>query len=138
MRRLLQNPHKTAAVTYASLGAVVIALTLVAGLTPAGRPNAAVELGIGLVFVVIFAILLYRGWWPLAAPLVFSNTWRAFTYLNDGLGRHVELLPFSVTPITPRPVAFVNAALMVVIVGMLGRAAWLGFRVWRTQRGMTN
>jgi NhaP-type Na+/H+ or K+/H+ antiporter len=67
---------------------------------------------------------------------VFSNAWRAVTYFNDGLGWHVELLPFSVTRIQPRPVAFVNAALMAIIVLMLARSAWVGFTTWRERRLM--
>jgi hypothetical protein len=43
----------------------------------------------------------------------------------------VELLPFSVTQIRAQPVAFVNAALMAVIVFMLARSAWTGFTNWR-------
>jgi hypothetical protein len=39
-----------------------------------------------------------------------------------------------VTPIEARPVAFVNALLMLVIVFMLGRSAWVGFSSWRVRR----
>jgi hypothetical protein len=46
----------------------------------------------------------------------------------------MELLPFSITSIEPKPVAFVNAALMAVIVFMLARSAWAGFSAWRAQR----
>jgi hypothetical protein len=129
-----QNPHKAAALTYGGLGVLVILITLVARLVPAGRPNAALELGIGAVFIVLFAFLIYRGWWPISALLLFSNSWRVFTYVNDGLGRHVELFPYRVTPIEARPVAFVNALLMLVIVLMLGRSAWIGFSSWRRGR----
>jgi hypothetical protein len=127
--------HREAAITYAGLGVVVIAITFAAGLVPPSRQSAVGELAIGAVFVVFFAALIYRGWWPLSALLVFSNAWRALTYFNDGLGWHVEMLPFSVTRITPQPAAFVNAALMAAIVFMLARSAWAGFSVWRARRG---
>lgn len=130
--------HRQAALTYVSLGLLVIAITFTAGLVPAGREGAVWELAVGAVFIILFAALIYRGWWPLAALLVFSNAWRAVTYFNDGLGRHVEVLPFSVTRIEPQPVAFVNAALMVVIVVMLARSAWAGWNVWRTRRSNTD
>lgn len=126
-----QNPHKAAAVTYLGLGILVIVVTFVAGLVPAGRANPVAELGIGAIFIVIFAVLIYRGWWPVSAVLVFSNAWRAFTFFNDGRGVHIELLPFSVTPIEPRPIAYINAVLMMVIVVMLARSAWVGFSAWR-------
>lgn len=134
MRYLSANPHKGAALTYAGLGLLVIGITFVAGLVPEGREEAATELAIGAVFIFLFAALIYRGWWPIAAALVFSNAWRAFTYFNDGRGWHVELLPFSVTRIEPQPVAFVNAALMTFIVFMLARSAWIGFSEWRQTR----
>ncbi len=123
--------HRQAALTYAGLGLLVILITFVADLVPAGREGAAWELAIGAVFIAVFAVLIYRGWWPLSLLLVFSNAWRAITYFNDGLGRHIELIPFSVTQIEPRPVAFVNAVLMGAIVVMLARSAWGGWNVWR-------
>jgi hypothetical protein len=126
--------HRQAAITYVALGLLVIIITFVAGLVPAGRPNALVELSIGAVFLVIFAALIYRGWWVFSVLLILSNTWRMITYINDGLGWHMELLPLSITPIEPRPVAFVNAALMVVIVFMLARSAWAGFSTWQARR----
>lgn len=134
MNVIFKNPHKAAALTYASLGVLVIAFTFLTDLVPAGRENAALELGIGAVFIVLFAALIYRGRWLLSAALVFSNSWRAFTYVNNGFGRHVELLPWQVTPTDVRPVAFLNAALMVVIVAMLARSAWAGFSNWRIQK----
>ena len=126
--------HRQAALTYIGLGILVIFITFAAGLTPAGRPNALIELGVGAVFLMIFAGLIYRGWWLISALLIFSNTWRVVTYFNDGLGWHMELLPFSITRIEPKPVAFVNAALMAVIVLMLARSAWAGFSAWRARR----
>ena len=126
--------HRQAALTYVGLGLLVIAITLLAGLVPAGREGAALELAVGAGFIVLFAALIFRGWWALAALLVVSNTWRAITYFNDGLGRHVELLPFSVTRIDPQPIAFVNAALMLIIVFMLARSGWAGWNVWRNRR----
>ena len=126
--------HRQAALTYLGLGILVILITFVAGLVPAGRESAARELAIGGVFIVIFAALIYRGWWPIAAVLVLSNAWRAVTYFNDGLGWHVELTPFSITRIEPKPVAFVNAALMAVIVVMLARSARAGWTAWRSRQ----
>ena len=126
--------HRQAAFTYVGLGILVILITFAAGLVPAGRSNPLAELGIGAIFIVIFAALIYRGWWLVSALLIVSNTWRAVTYFNDGLGWHMELLPFSLTRIEPQPVAFVNAALMVVIVFMLARSAWVGFSAWRAAR----
>jgi len=128
------RPHRQAALTYVGLGILVIFITFAAGLVPAGRTNPMAELGIGAVFIAIFAVLIYRGWWLLSALLVFSNVWRMVTYFNDGLGWHVELLPFSITQIEPQAVAFVNAALMAVIVFMLARSAWAGFLSWRVRR----
>jgi hypothetical protein len=126
--------HRQAALAYVGLGLLVILITFATGLVPAGREGAVWELAIGAVFIVIFAVLIYRGWWPLAGLLVLSNAWRAVTYFNDGLGRHIEMLPFSVTRIEPKPVAFVNAALMAVVVVMLARSAWAGWTAWRKQR----
>ena len=126
--------HRQAALTYVGLGVLVIFITFVAGLVPGGRPNALIELSIGALFLVIFAGLIYRGWWLVSTLLILSNTWRAITYFNDGLGWHMELLPFSITRIEPQPVAFVNAALMAVIIFMLARSTWVGFSTWRAQR----
>ena len=133
MDRIFTNPHKAAAVTYSGLGLLVIVMTFAADHIPAGRENAAIELGIGAFFIAIFAALIYRGWWLISALLVFSNSWRLFTFLNDGRGLHVELRPFSVTPIQPQPIAFINAALMAVIILMLARSAWIGFSDWRVR-----
>jgi hypothetical protein len=119
---------------YGGGGLLVIAITFAAGLVPAGRSNPIVELGIGMVFIVIFAFLIYRGWWLISALLVFSNAWRVLTYLNNGLGWHVELLPVRVIQLEPQPVAFVNALLMAVIVLMLARSALAGFSDWRARR----
>ena len=130
--------HRQAALTYVGLGALVIFITFAAGLVPVGRTNPLAELGIGLVFVIIFAFLIYRGWWIISALLIVSNTWRVVTYFNDGLGWHMELRSRSITPIEPSPVAFVNAALMVVIVVMLARSAWAGFSAWRMRRLSSN
>ncbi len=146
----VDNIHRQAALTYVGLGLLVIGITFTAGLVPRSRTAQLAELGVGAVFIVIFAVLIYRqphieikwrrvrvavrNWWPLSALLVVSNTWRAFTYFNDGRGVHIELTPFSVTPIEPKPIAFVNAALMAVIVLMLARSAWAGLSVWRISR----
>ena len=125
------DPNKQAAIGYAGLGVLVILITFVAGLVPEGRENAVVELSVGAVFILIFAALIFRGWWPVSAALVFSNSWRAFTYFNDGRGQHVELLPLRVIRIEPQPVAFVNVVLMAMIVGLLARSAVFGFVGWR-------
>jgi hypothetical protein len=139
--------HRQAALAYAGLGIVVILITFVAGLVPRSRASQIAELGVGAVFIVIFAAIIYRqprvvlkwrgihiairSWWLLSALLAIPNTWRAFTYFNDGRGLHIELAPFSATPIEPKPIAFLNAALMAVIVIMLARSAWAGFSDWR-------
>ncbi len=126
--------HRQAAFTYVGLGIIVIFITFAAGLVPAGRSNPIAELSVGAVFLLLFSLLVYRGWWPITALLLLSNSWRVFTYLNDGRGWHVELFPFSMTQVEPQPVAFLNAALMAVIVFMLARSAWAGFSAWRTRR----
>jgi hypothetical protein len=126
--------HREAAVTYVTLGILVILITFAAGLVPSSRRGAIWELVVGAVFVIIFAVLIYRGWWLFSALLVFSNLWRAVTYFDDGLGWHMEILPFSLTRLDPQPIAFVNAALMGIIVFMLARSAWAGFSLWRVRR----
>jgi hypothetical protein len=126
--------HHEAALAYVGLGILVIVITFAARLVPASRRNSIWELVIGAVFIVIFAALIYRGWWPLSALFMVSNTWRAVTYFNDGLGWHVEVLPFSVTQIQPKPAAFINAVLMAIIVFVLARSAWVGFSAWRVSR----
>ena len=134
MSGLAGDPHRQAAVGYGGIGAIVILITLFARLVPESRVNAVVELSIGLVFLMLFAILIYRGWWLVSAALVFSNAWRAFTYFNDGRGLHVELLARVITQIQPQPIAFVNAALMALIVLLLARSAVAGFSAWRAGR----
>lgn len=125
------DAHRVAAITYAGLGVLVILITFAAGLVPSSRRGAIWELAIGAAFVVVFAVLIYRGWWLLSALLLFSNAWRAVTYFNDGIGWHVEMLPFSITRIQPKSIAFLNAALMVIIVVLLARSAWSGLMAWR-------
>ena len=133
LTRVKSDPHKTAAITYGGLGVVVILITFVADLVPQSQEDAFVGLFIGAIFIVLFAALLFwRGWWLLSAVLVFSNSWRVLTYFNDARGVHLELLPFSVTSIDPSPAAFVNALLMIIIVVMLARSTWYGFKGWRT------
>ena len=135
MERVARNPHKAAALAYAALGVLVILITFAAGLVPPTREDAIWQLVIGALFVLVFAALIYsRGWWPLSALVALSNSWRAITYFHAGLGLHVELRALSITPVEPKPVAFVNAALMTVIVFMLARSAWIGFSDWRTRR----
>ena len=75
---------------------------------------------IGAAFVLLFAVLLWRGWWPLSAFLIFANTWRATNFFNAGL--------------RSERIAFVNAALMAVIVLLLARSAWIGFSAWHRRR----
>lgn len=133
-----QRYHRQAALTYLGLGAVVILITFAAGLIPEGRANPFFEVGVGAVFIAIFAGLIYRGWWPISGLLIVSNTWRMVTYFNDGLGWHMELLPFSISRIEPSPVAFINAVLMAMIVFMLARSARAGFLAWRTRHLSSN
>jgi hypothetical protein len=135
MAQVLANPHKAAALAYGVLGVLVIFITFAAGLVPSTRQDAIGQLVIGATFVLIFAVLIYwRGWWLLSAFLIVSNVWRAINYFSAGLGLHVELRALSVSPIEPKPVAFVNAALMMIIVSLLARSAWIGFSDWRTRR----
>jgi len=130
----LTQPHKAAALAYGLIGVLVIVITFAAGLVPATRESAIAQLGVGSVFVLIFAVLLYRqGWWLLAALLVAPNIWRATNYLHQGLGLHVDPLTLSITTVSPRPVAFVNAALMTIVVALLVRSAWIGFSAWRAR-----
>ena len=128
------NPHKAAALAYGGLGVLVIFITFAADLVPASRQDAIWQLVIGAVFVVAFAVLIWRGWWLLSAFLVLSNAWRATNYFGAGLGLHFELPVFSITPVEPRPAAFANAALMAVIVLLLVRSARSGFSDWRMRR----
>jgi hypothetical protein len=123
--------HRQAAFTYVGLGLLVIILTFVGGLVPSSREGVIWELAVGAVFIIIFAFMIYQGWWWLSGLLVLSNTWRMVTYFNDGLGRHIELRSFSVTQIEPQPFAFINAVLMALIVVMLARSAWIGWNSWR-------
>ncbi len=135
MEQVPRNPHKAAALAYGALGVLVILITFAAGLVPPTREDAIWQLVIGALFVLVFAALIYsRGWWLLSALVALSNSWRAITYFHAGLGLHVELRALSITSVEPRPVAFVNAALMAVIVFMLARSAWIGFSDWRTRR----
>ncbi len=128
------NPHKAAALAYAGLGVLVIFITFAADLVPRSRQDAIWQLLIGAVFVLAFAVLIWRGWWLLSAFLILSNAWRATNYFGAGLGLHFELPVFSITPVEPRPAAFANAALMAVIVLLLVRSARSGFSDWRMRR----
>ncbi len=134
MERVATNPHKTAALAYAGLGVLVISITYAADLVPRARADAVWQLVIGAVFVLVFAVLIWRGWWLLSAMLILSNAWRATTYFSAGLGWHIELPALSIRSVEPSPAAFINAALMAVIVLLLARSAWIGFSDWRTRR----
>ncbi len=135
MGRVSANPHKAAALAYGGLGVLVIFITFVAGLVPRTREDAIWQLVIGSIFVLAFAVLLYwRGWWLLSAFLVVSNVWRATNFFNHGLGWHIDPRALSITAVSPRPIAFVNAGLMAVIVFLLVRSAWIGFSDWRARR----
>ena len=75
------------------------------GLVPSTRQDAIGQLVIGASFVLIFAVLIYwRGWWLLSAFLIFSNVWRMTNYFNAGLGLHIDIRDFSITPVEPKPV----------------------------------
>jgi hypothetical protein len=129
------NPHKAAALAYGVLGTLVIFITFAADLVPATREGSISQLVIGAVFVLAFAVLLYwRGWWLLSAFLIVPNVWRATNYFGHGIGLHVDLRALSITAVSAKPVAFVNAALMAVIVSLLVVSAWIGFSDWRTRR----
>lgn len=128
------DPHKQAAVGYLGIGLLVIVITFLGDLVPASRAGAELELAIGGAFIVVFALLIYRGWWPISGALSLSNAWRTLTYFNDGRGVHVQLLPYRVIRIEPQPLAFVNAGLMLIIVGLLLRSAIRGLANRRQQR----
>ena len=128
------DPHKAAALAYCGLGLLVIFITFAADLVPRSRGGAVPQLVIGAVFVVLFAGLIWRGWWPLSVLLILSNAWRASNYFGAGLGLHVELPGLSIASVEPKPAAFANAVLMMVIVLLLARSAWSGFSDWRTRR----
>jgi len=134
MERVSTNPHKVAALAYGVLGVLVIFITFAAGLVPESRQGEIWQLVIGAVFVLLFATLLWRGWWLLSVFLILSNAWRATNYFTAGLGLHIELPALSIASVEPRPAAFANAALMAVIVLLLARSAWIGFSDWRTCR----
>ncbi len=134
MERVSTNPHKAAALAYGGLGVLVIFITFTADLVPRSRQDAIWQLVIGAVFVLVFAVLIWRGWWLLSALLILSNAWRATNYFSAGLGLHIELPVLSISSVEPRPAAFANAALMAVIVLLLVRSAWIGFSDWRTRR----
>ena len=70
----MTDPHKAAALAYGGIGLLVILITFLAGPVPEGRQNPVAELSIGAIFLLIFAVLIYRGWWPLSGLLVFSNS----------------------------------------------------------------
>jgi len=130
------NPHKVAALAYGGLGVLVIFITFAGDLVPGGRQGAVWQLVVGAVFVVLFAFLIWREWWLLSALLILSNSWRATNFFSAGLGLHIELRVLSITPVEAKPAAFVNAALMAVIVLLLVRSSWTGFSNWRTARRM--
>ena len=132
----MRNPHEAAALAYGGLGVLVIVITFAAGLVPPTREGAVWQVTTGAGFVLAFATLLYwRGWWVLSALLVVSNLWRASNYAGHGLGWHLDPRALRVSAIPPRPMAFVNAALMAVIVLFLARSAWIGFCDWRAGTG---
>ncbi len=131
----LTHPHKAAALAYGVLGVLVIVITFAADLVPPNREDAIWQLVIGASFVLVLAVLLYwRGWWLMSAFLVVPNVWRATNYFNHGLGLHVDPRALSITAVSPRPIAFVNAGLMAVIVFLLVRSAWIGFSAGRARR----
>ncbi len=133
--RQLTDPHKAAALAYGVLGVLVIVITFAADLVPPTREDAIWQLVIGASFVLPLAVLLYwRSWWLISAFLVVPNVWRATNYFNHGLGLHIDPRALSITAVSPRPIAFVNAGLMAVIVFLLVRSAWIGFSDWRARR----
>ena len=123
-----------AALVYGGLGVLVIFLTFAVGLVPPTREDAIWQLVVGALFILVFGALIWRGWWLVSAFLILPNAWRATNYFGAGLGLHVGMPALSITSVEPRPTAFVNAALMAVIVLLLARSAWIGFSDWRTRR----
>lgn len=127
MRRI----HRQAGLAYLGLGLAVIAVTFAGGLAPAERASARVELLVGTGFIVLFAWGIGRGWWPVTALLTVTNTIRSLVFAGDAFGAHFELLPPRWIAVEPRPLAFVNALLMAVIVVFLARSARAGHRARR-------
>ena len=109
-------------------------ITFAADLVPRSREDATWQLLLGAVFVLVFAVLIWRGWWLLSVFLILSNAWRATNFFSAGIGLQIELPALSIRSVEPKPAALANAALMAVIVLLLVRSAWIGFSDWRTRR----
>ena len=135
------NKFRQAAVTYVSVGMVVIGLTLVAGTSPQRGAPPLIGLLIGSIFVAIFGVVIYSYVWVtkewarraiaiLTGLFVVTNALRAFQYLINFFGYRLEL-NFTVPTIAVHPSEFsfpliflLCAILMAAITYMLARAAW--------------
>ncbi|MDX1630281.1 MAG: hypothetical protein R3234_00295 [Thermoanaerobaculia bacterium] len=129
---MLREPHRRAGVAYATLGLCVLLLTFLFDLVPPEREGVELQLLVGGVFIAIFAVLIYRGWWILSLLLVFTNLWRAFQFLNQGLGPTGG--PAGDSSRTAEPLALINALLLLVVVAFLVHSAWTGWRRHRESR----
>jgi hypothetical protein len=135
------NKFRQAAVTYVSVGIVVIALTLVVGTSPQRGAPPLIGLLIGAIFVAVFGVVIYsyawvtKGWARRAIAIltgifVVTNALRTFQYFINFLGYRLEL-NFAAPTIAVHPSEFsfpliflICALLMAGITYMLARAAW--------------
>jgi hypothetical protein len=132
---------RQAAVTYVSMGVVVIALTLVAGTSAQRGTPPLIGLLIGAIFIAFFGVVIYayawmtRGWAKriiaiMTGILVVTNALRMLQYFINFLGYRLEL-NFRAFPIAVHPSEFafpiiflICALLMAGITLMLARAVW--------------
>jgi hypothetical protein len=135
------DKFRQAAVAYVSIGVVVIALTLVAGTSAQRGTPPLVGLLIGVIFVAMFAGLIYAYAWVtkrwarraiaiLTGILVVTNALRMLQYLINFAGFRLEI-NFRALNIAIHPSEFsfpllflVCGLLMACITYMLARAAF--------------
>lgn len=124
---MVGNPHRRAGIAYGLLGGLVVLLTFLFELVPPEREGAVLELAVGAIFIAIFAALIYRGWWMLSLLLVFTNLWRGFQFLRQGLGWRGGVDAAGAPPAPAEPLAFVNVGLLGIVVVFLAHSAWAGW-----------
>jgi hypothetical protein len=132
---------RQASVMYIGMGAVVIALTLVAGTSAQRSRPPLVGLLIGAVFIALFGVVIYsyawvtRGWGRrtiaiMTGILVATNALRMLQYFINFLGYRLELnfRAFSIAIHSSEfafPIIFLICALLMAgITFMLARAVW--------------
>ena len=148
-----KDKFKQAGLTYLFTGLLVILFTFWAQLVPQNRAADGFLLLPGVFFVLIFAIVVYRGsesqplflperlpirralsrvlfhagWW-VTRILALTNAVRALLFFSNAVGQnlHLTLSPtrLFVVSSTPEPLFLVNAVLMAFIAFMLARAGW--------------